>query len=229
MDRKIFSIGGIILLLFVTYSCVSHPEEALLKRYFNACSLNDIATMSKMALEPIKIDFESWEIINIGEEMIEPASLPEINQKELELKKKVEESVGITLDAKEDLDIAEFDLEKARTRAARNAAGKKINEMKAKYEEQREKHNLVQKDYNEAKAAAKREDEISTFSLGRGEVPNIRDFTGEVYSKDVEVRIKGESGTKDYKISLKKYILKDEVAGMTFRGRLIILKFEDLN
>ena len=226
MARKSLYVIGIILLLFVLQSCKSKPEEGLLKRYFGAIILNDVTTMSTMALEPISMDVASWEITSVSEERIEPALLPELNKKELELKKKVEESVVITLDAKDELLDAEFELERARTRAAKRAAQKKVNELQAKYDEIRENHNQVQKDYSEAKSATAREEEITSFSLGAGEISNIRDLTGEVHFKEVEVKVQGESDTKNYKLYLRKYNLKDEVLNVNRRGQWKIIKFE---
>ncbi|MFW6159831.1 MAG: hypothetical protein ACOC57_01665, partial [Acidobacteriota bacterium] len=122
MSRKVLSIMGVLIILLAFQSCASNPEKNLLKRYFDAVSLNDTSTMSTMALSPVSIEFERWEIISVSEEVVEPFKLPEMDKKEQELKKKVEESVGITLDARDALDDAKFDLEKARTTAAKRAA-----------------------------------------------------------------------------------------------------------
>jgi len=229
MRKKSLSAICVILLLFILQSCQSKPEKALLKRYFDAILLNDVTTMSTMALEPISMDVETWEIVSVDEEIVEPAPLPELNKKELELKKKVEESVGITLDAKDELLDAEYELEKSRTRAAKRAAQKKVNELQAKYDEIYVNHQQLQKDYNEAKTVTAREEQISSFSLGAGDISNIRDLVGEVCSKGVEVKVEGKSGTKNYKLYLKKYDLKDEVLNVHRRGRWIIIKFELLS
>jgi len=226
MRKKSLSAICVILLLFILQSCQSKPEEALLKRYFGAITLNDVTTMSTMALEPISMDVESWEIVSVDEEITEPAPLPELNKKELELKKKVEESVGITLDAKDELLDAEYELDKARTRAAKRAAQKKVNELQAKYDEIYANHQQLQKDYNEAKAVTAREEQITSFSLGAGDISNIRDLAGEVHSKEVVVKVEGKSGTKNYKLYLRKYDLKDEVLNVHRRGQWKIIKFE---
>ncbi len=226
MKRKSLSAIGVILLLLVMQSCASHPEEGLLKRYFNAIILNDVTTMSTMALEPISMDVESWEIINVSEEKIEPASLPEMNKRELELKKKVEESVGITLDAKDELLDAEYERDQARTRSARRAAQSKVKELQAKYDEIYEVHQQLQTDYNEAKAATAREEQITSFSLGAGDITNIRDLTGDVHSKEVDVKVVGKEGTKNYRLYLRMYSLKDEVLNLHRKGQWKIIKFE---
>ena len=226
MKRKSLYTMGVILLLFVLQSCTSHPEEGLLKKYFSAITLNDVTTMSTMALEPISMDVESWEIVSVSEEKIEPATLPEMNRLELELKKKVEESVGITLDAKDELLDAEYERDQARTRTARRAAENKVKELQATYDEIYATHQQLQTDYNEAKAATARDEQITSFSLGAGDITNIRDLTGEVHSKEVEVKVVGKEGAKNYKLYLRMYNLKDEVLNVHRRGQWKIIKFE---
>ena len=229
MKRKSLCAIGVILLLFVLQSCTSNPEEGLLKRYFSAITLNDVTTMSTMAVEPISMDVESWEIISVSEEKIEPASLPEMNRLELELKKKVEESVGITLDAKDELLDAEYERDQARTRAARRAAQNKIKGLQATYDEIYAVHQQLQTDYNEAKAATAREEQIASFSLGAGDITNIRDLTGEVHSKEVDIKVVGKEATKNYRLYLRMFNLKDEILNVNRRGQWKIIKFELLS
>jgi hypothetical protein len=229
MDRKTLSLLAVILVLCFFCSCSSHPEEALLKRYFAALSLNDNTTLSTMALEPIDISAESWEIINVSEEVVEPFKLLDMNKNELDFKKQLENHVGVTLDARDEWDNVVYEEERARTRAAKRAAKAKADELKVKYDEVLGEHKEMQKNYNEAKAAAAKEEEIATFSLGTGELPTIRDFTGEVFKKEVDVKTEAETGVDNYRIYLRRYILQDEATGIHHRGRWIILKFENLN
>ncbi len=227
MRRKIPIILGLAFLMFIVQTCKHNPEEGLLKRYFHAVSLNDLTTMSTMALEPFDMDVKSWDIISVSEEVIKPAPLPELNKKELEFKKKLEDHVGVTLDARDALDEAEFELENARTRAAKNAAQTKIDELQAKYDEIYEEHKELQRQYNESKAAAAREEEITLFSLGAGEIPNVRDLTGDSQSKEVDVKIVIKEGEeKTYRFYLKRYDLRDEAMGLDRRGRWVIVLFE---
>jgi hypothetical protein len=228
MNRKVLSILGVAFLIFALQGCSTNPEKGLLDRYFNALSLNDVTTLTTMAIEPVSFEFDSWDITSVSEEIIEPAKLPGLNTQELDLKKQVEDSVGITLDARDDLDDAIFERDNARTRSARRAAQKKVDEMQTKYDEQYVRHQQLQKDYNLAKETAGREEEVSAFSLG-GEYINIREFTGNIHSKEIEVEIIGAEGTNHYKIYLRQYMLKDEAANMSHRGRWIIVKFEKLD
>ncbi|MCK4645219.1 MAG: hypothetical protein KAU46_03110 [Candidatus Aminicenantes bacterium] len=228
MKRKSLSLTGVILLLFAMQSCTSKPEQSLLKRYFHAIAMNDTMTMSTMALEPIKLDVDSWEIVNVSEEIVEPASLSELNKEELEFKKRVEDSVGITMEAREILLDAEYERDNARTRRAKNALQKKVDELDTKYKEIRAKHDQLQVDYNQAKTASSKEEEITIFSLGAGDVLNVRELTGDVHFKKVELKIQGKEGTKNYIFHLRQYTLRDELLNINRRGRWVIVKFEQL-
>lgn len=229
MDRKTLSLLAAVLVLCFFCSCSSNPEEALLKRYFSALSLNDNTTLSTMALEPTDISAESWEILSVSEEVVEPFKLSDMNKDELEFKKQLEDHVGVTLDARDEWDNAVYEEERARTRAAKRAAQAKADELKVKYDEVLSEHKDMQKNYNEAKADAAKEEEIATFSLGSGELPTIRDFTGEMFKKEVDVKTEGEAGVKNYRIYLRRYILQDEATGIHYRGRWVIVKFENLS
>jgi hypothetical protein len=224
MNKKIFSYLGIVLLIFLIYSCSSHPEKALLDKYFNAMSFNDLNTLSTMAIEPADFEFDSWEITNVSEESIEPFALSEMDQKEKELKKKVDDSTINTLDARDAMDVAKFEMERRRTRANIN----KFNEAEEKYNTMYEAHKELQKEYNEMEKAAEREEKISLFSLG-GDFPRIRQFEGDVHKKEVEIIVKRNGEEANYKIYMSQYELTDPENNITHTGRWIILKFENLD
>jgi len=220
---------GVILVLFSLQSCKSKPEQTLLKSYFHACSLNDVTTMASMAIDPVKIDAESWTITKVSEEKIEPAVLPEMSKAELDLAKQRDAHIPVTLDAKDELDGAKDEYNSARTGAAKAAAKAKMDAAQKKYDDEYKLHQDLIKQYNDAKAAAAKEEEITTFSLGAGQLANIRDLKGDVHSKEVEVQVKFKDGsTKNYKITTRMYRLKDEAANVAHPGRWIITKFEQL-
>ena len=229
MRKKGLFIVSLVLMLASLQSCGSKPEQNLLKGYFNAVALNDLTTMSTMAVDPIKIDAASWKIVSASEEKIVPASLPDLNAKELDLKKQVEQHVGPTLDSKDTLDVAKDDYNSARSGAAKAAAKAKMDAAQVKYDEEYKLHQDLQRQYNETKAAASKEEEITTFSLGAGQLPNVRKLKGDVHSKDVEVDVTLKDGTtKKYKVTMELYRLKDEAAGIPRNGRWVITKFETL-
>lgn len=230
MRRKGLFVLGILMLAFVVFTlqgCKSTPEKGLLSAYFHAIALKDTMTMSTMAIEPVSIDVDSWQIASVSLEQTETAVLAEVNKKELELKKNLEGHVGPVMDAEDEKYAAEEEYKSARTGAAKAAAKKKLDEAAVKFEQEREIHRQLQKDYNDAKAAAAREEQIALFSLGAGQVPNIRDLTGTVHSKEVDVKVTGKDGQqKTYRFYLKRYELKDEATNLTRRGRWIIVRSE---
>ena len=228
MTRKTCSVIGIILLLSVLTSCGASPEEGLLKRYFSALTMNDRMTLSTMAIEPIAIDAQSWEITMVSEEVIEEFKLAEMDATERELQKKLTDHVGPVQELDDELWAAKEDLKAARTGSARRAAQAKVDEAQAKFDEERAIHSEMQKEVNEAQAAARKEEEIAEFSLGAGNLPNIRSLTGEVFSKEVDLQAVGQTETKNYRFYLRRYALEDETLNVPYRGRWIITKIESI-
>jgi hypothetical protein len=229
MRKKTLIVLGIALAVFALQSCSSSPENSLLARYFNAISLNDNATMSSIALEPAQMNFTSWSILSVTPEKIEPVSLPELAKKEAEAKKALEQHIAPTMEAKDNLDAAKEDLDLARTSGARAIAKKKVDELQAKYDEEYNKHKDLQKAYNDAKSAAAAEEQVEAFSLGGSEPANIRDLTGNVHSKDVEIQVTLKDGAvKKYRVHMLMYDLKDEALNLSHTGRWIVTNFEQI-
>jgi hypothetical protein len=182
-----------------------------------------------MAIDPQGIEAQSWQITSVSLEETKPFDLPEWNKKELELKKNLEAHVGPVMEAEDAKYSAEEELKTARTGGARAAAKKKMEEAAAKYDQEREVHRQLQKDYNDAKAAAQRVQDIALFSLSEREMPTVRDMTGTIHSKNVEVKVVDKSGqTKNYRFHLEKYVLKDETSGYTRNGAWKIIKLEPI-
>jgi hypothetical protein len=217
------------VVLFSLRGCKSGPEKSLLSAYFHAISLKDTSTMATMAIDPQSIEAQSWQIITVSLEETTPYDLPDLNKKELELKKKLEDHVGPVMEAEDGKYTAEEELKTARTGGARAAAKKKMEEAAAKYDQEREVHRQLQKDYNDAKAAAQREQDIALFSLSEREMPTIRDMTGTIHSKTVDVKTVDKSGVaKSYRFYLEQYLLKDEASGYTRNGAWKIVKLEPI-
>jgi len=229
MRKKSLIVLGICLSMLALQSCKSKPEQALLSNYFNAIRMDDNTTMASMAVEPMKIEAESWKIVSVSEEKIEPAVLRDLNQKEIDLKKQFDASSAPALDAQDALSVAKDEVTSARTGAARAAAKAKQDEAQKKYDTAYAANRALLKSSSEAKEAAAKEEEIMAFSLGLRQLPNIRELTGEIASKDVQIEIKTKDGqTKNIKIYMRKYTMKDEAAGLVHRGQWKITKFETL-
>lgn len=228
--KNLYLLGAILIVIAALSSCASQPDKAVIDRYFHAIQLKDLKTMGMIAVSPIDIDFTSFQISKLSETKIQPAPLPEMTKKEAELKKKLEDHIGPTLDAKDLLDGAQEELDNSRTRAAKNAAQKKVDDLQAKYDQEFGLHKQLQQDYNDAKSAAAREEDTSIFSLGETEVPTIRDLTGEVQSKEAEVKVITKAGAeKTYLFQLRLYNLNDEILNRPRRGRWVITDIKSIN
>jgi hypothetical protein len=229
MRKKTLIVIGLVLVAFSLQSCSSKPEQGLLKKYFNAVRYNDNSTMSSMAIEPLTMEISGFDVVSVSPERIEPSGLADLNAKEAELKKKLEDHVGPTIDAKDALDVAKDELDNSRTKGGKAAAQKKVDEMQVKYDQEFGLHKDLQKAYNDAKAAAAREEEITAFSLGAKNLANIRDLKGEVHSKEIEIKVHVKAGgDKSYKLFMRTYNLKEEASGLKHNGRWVIVKFEPL-
>jgi hypothetical protein len=230
MRKKALVVIGVFVAFLVIQGCTSAPEKILLKKYFNAVAMNDNDTMSSIALEPIQPDMTSWSIVSIGEESIEPSSLPALNATEVEAKKAQDAQISPTLDADSALKDAQYEKDLARSAAGKAAAQRTIDKLQAAYDIENTKMQELKKAYNEAKAAAAAEEEMTMFSLGQGELPIVRSLTGDVHSKNVEIAITMKSGqTKNFKLLLKLYMLKDEANNLRYPGRWVIIRFEPLS
>jgi hypothetical protein len=229
MRKKSLIVLGICLAMLSLQSCKSKPEQSLLNSYFNAIRMNDITTMASMAVDPMRIEAESWKIVQVSEEKIEPSNLRDLNQKEIDLKKQFEASSAPAIDANEALMVAKDEFTAARTAAAKAAAKAKQEEAQKKYDAAYEANRALLRNSNDAKEAAAKEEEIMAFSLGLKQLSNIRELTGDVASKEVQIEVKTKDGqTKNIKIFIKKYTMKDEAAGLVHRGQWKITKFETL-
>ena len=230
MRKKTLLVIGVFVAFLVIQGCTSAPEKTILKKYFNAVTMNDNDTMSSMALEPIQPDMTSWNIVKIGEDKIEPATLPALNAAEIEAKKAQDAQIGPTIDADTALKDAQYEKDLARSAAGKAAAQRNIDKFQAAYDIENGKMQDLKRLYNEAKSAAAAEEEMTMFSLGERELPVVRSLTGDVHSKDVEIAITLKSGgTKNYKLLMKQYMLRDEANNLPHRGRWVIIKFEPLN
>jgi len=219
MGKKCVYALSALVLLFALTSCMSKPEDSLLKSYFHAIMLNDVTTLSTMALEPMMIESESWKITSATQEKIEEAYLPGLNKTEMELKKKMEDHVGPTLDAKDQLDAAQDELKYNKSAAMK----KRVADLQAAYDKIFEEHKQLQKQYNDAHAAAVQEENITKFSLGAGDITNARELTGQVHSKQVEVAASKGGQTKNYRFYIRQYVPKDQTP-----GRWIIIRIEPI-
>lgn len=229
MRKRTLIVLGIFAAFIVIQGCMSAPEKTLLKKYFNAVQMNDNDTMSSMALEPLQPELGSWSILNIGADKIEPAALPDLNKAEIEAKKLQDAQIGPTIDADTAVKDAQFEMDTTRSAGAKATLKKRVEELQAKYDIENGKMQELKKAFNAAKTAAAAEEEMTMFSLGQRELAIVRELTGNVHTKEVDISISNRAGVaKKYRLLLKQYLLKDEANNIRYNGRWVIIKFEPL-
>lgn len=230
MRKTTLCVICLLVAFLAIQGCTSKPEKSLLSRYFNAVTLNDNDTLSSMALEPFQPEMTAWSIVSISPEKIEPAKLPDLNKAEIEAKKAQDAQIGPTIDADTLLKDAVYEKETSRSAAGKAAAQRKIDELQVKYDAENAKMQAFKKDYNAAKAAASAEEEMTMFSLAARELATVRELTGNVHSKEVEVTITTKAGgAKNYRLYMRQYLLQDEVNKIPHRGQWKIIRFEPLS
>ncbi|MCX8161016.1 MAG: hypothetical protein N3G18_08830 [Candidatus Saccharicenans sp.] len=224
--KSLWLIGLLTVAILIAAGCSSSPEKTLLDKYFHAVSMKDNQTMAAMAWKPLEIDYASFTILEVTPEKVDPVSLPALNDKEAEAKKKVDDHIGPVVDAKDALDAAKDELDNARTSAARAALKKKVEQLQAKYDEEYNVHRELQRLYAEAKDAAAKEEQITLFSLGLKSLPGIRSLNGDVHSKQLVISVKNKAGAeKKYKVEMRRYVLKDETGKVAYNGQWKIIDF----
>jgi hypothetical protein len=229
MRKRTLIVLGVFVAFFVIQGCTSAPEKTLLKKYFNAVQMNDNDTLSSIALEPLQPELGSWSILNIGTEKIEPATLPDLNKAEIEAKKLQDAQIGPTIDADTAVKDAQFEMDTTRSAGAKATLKRRVEELQAKYDVENGKMQELKKAYNAAKTAAAAEEEMTMFSLGERELAVVRELTGNVHTKEVDISISNRAGVaKKYRLLLKQYLLKDEVNNIRHNGRWVIIRFEPL-
>jgi len=143
-NKNLWLLGLIFVGLMVYAACSSAPEKTLLDKYFHAVSMKDNQTMAAMAVEPLVIEAESYQIVENPPVQVTPVKLPDLDKQEAEAKKKMEDHIGPVVEAKDALDAAKDELDYARTSRARAALKKKVEELQAKYDTE---YNLHKIDY----------------------------------------------------------------------------------
>jgi hypothetical protein len=230
MRKKTLIVIGVFTAFLIIQGCAPAPEKTILKKYFNAVQMNDNDTMASMALEPFQPELGSWGIVSIGEEKVEPAALPELNAAEVEAKKLQDAQIGPTIDANTALQDAQYERDTSRSAAGKRAAQRMVDELQVKYDEENAKMQELKKAYNDTKATAAAEEEMTIFSLGARELAIVRQLTGQVHSKEVVVAITNRAGeTKNYKLQMRRYDLRDEANNIPYPGRWVIINFEPLS
>jgi len=209
--RNFFLIFVLLSVAIFITSC-SKPEETTISKYFQAMDVGDEGdrdTMTSMAIHPKYIKFDSYEIVSIGESVVKPIVLPELNKQLVEIDKQRKD---IRLSAQE-ADDAVFDLEDEiadeRSASKKRELNKKLDDAKAKKAEVVLRFKNLIKQKKDLEKRIEFEKSLMKTSSGRSKMPNIDMYSGNSHTSKVDVKITLPSKEiVDYVFILKKYVLK---------------------
>ena len=184
----------------------SSAEKNVINQYFTALRANDQGTLTSFAMVAFDQKVDDWNVVAVGPETKTPVTLPDLvkKQKELEAQqtanKKDYQAWGNDLAVYPKLD----QVREARTKNAKVPVA--LQPVAEKYDSFLAKDREFKKSVGEAKEAVERERRNVTLSVGQ--VEDVDNLAGEVFSKDVDVNLTINGQVKPYVITMRKYELK---------------------
>ena len=199
----IFLISPLTLQLI---ACGGGPERTLLRTFFTAVQANDNATLASMSTVGFEGTVESYEIVSVGEETVQPFRLPDILEASEEAKTTRDEhweEFGIFQDEHfEDIEAIQDRVEQEPDYRFSGSRG----ELQTEWERWREERSAHEAALREANAAVDRERTQASMSVMGA--TTLTGFSGEVVTKDVVVNVTTqEDGLKPYRFTLSRYNL----------------------
>ncbi len=222
--KRIFLILILLSVAIIMTSC-SKPEEATISKYFQAMRVGEAGdkdTMTSMALNPKHIKFDTYEIILVGEAVIEPILLPALNAKLAEIGKDKKEIGLAAQEANDSILDLEDELADARSSSKKRELNNKLKEAISAKDELVSNFKKIIKDKKALEKQIEFEQALMKTSAGRS-MPNIEMYTGDSYTSKIDVKV--TLMTKeivDYVFIIKKYILKLEEKELP-RNRFLII------
>ncbi|MCP5053238.1 MAG: hypothetical protein GY940_39095 [bacterium] len=218
--RKSILFLALLSMVIVMTSC-QKGEEVTISKYFEAMKLNDKDTMSSMATEPIDIEFKEYEVVSVGEPVVEELLLPKYKQEVVDLGKKVKDQTDVAMEKRFEIDDLKDEMEETRRRTKKDELQKKIDEAELALKAEGQK---VYDISNQIAAVKKKiEMEESLIKTSASVDRNYELWTGESHSVKAIVKITNPEGSsQDYVFLLKKYMMK--LQDRPRNGRLVIVK-----
>ncbi len=227
MKRKsLFLLMAIVVLIVAFMTSCTKPEEAYLKKYFNAIRMNDNDTLSSMAAEPVTFVFTKWKVESVSEVQSGPADYKTYDENYNKIKKELDTLREQILELNDNLEEAKANEKKARGYRAKKKAKETLKELEAKKEELMNQYREKQKELSEAKKTLEHWKRIIFMSLGEMEGVNPAELDLTKETKDVIFTLTTPTGEKKYKAIFIRYNINSPQKRL---GRWLILKFEQIS
>lgn len=221
--KKLLVLVALLFLIIVTTSC-QKPEEITLSKYFQAMKAKDRDTMAAMAVEPVALEFKSWELVSSEAPVSEDIMLPKMIQELTDVKKKKDDQILMVKDKKDALDQLKTKL--GETRGGRQKADlqKQITDMEKEVEAETANYKRDQMNFTQMKNQVENEKKMVTLSTNIEQNQEL--FAGKTVTTKALVKITTAGGDKEYVFLLRKFELVNPVTNKMFSNRYIILKIQ---
>jgi hypothetical protein len=227
LRRKSFLlISALIILVFGSglVSC-GGPDQKALDTYLKAVRNKDKVAMAAVSSVDFPETVQSWEVVEIGAESIEPNPLKNmartLKEAEMDLKYIAEKDYLLLSDNQHHYKRYKAALEKDPDTEFKG----ELAEFHKEYTEIRSKGAEMEKAVEVAKRAYEREKLAAGISLMGGTAsPGM---AGEVAVKQALVNIVTSAGEKPYRITLKNYQLINPEGQVKMRSRWIVTSVEE--
>lgn len=221
--KKLLVLIALLSLIIVTTSC-QKPEEITLSKYFQAMKAKDRDTMAAMAVEPVALEFKSWELVSSEPPVSADVMLPKMIQELANVKKQKDDQILLVKDKKDALDQLKTKL--AETRGGRQKADlqKQIADMEKEVETETANYKRDQMNFTQMKTQVENEKKMVTLSTNIEQNQEL--FAGKSMTAKSIVKISTAAGDKEYVFLLRKFELVNPVTNKVFSNRYIILKIQ---
>jgi hypothetical protein len=220
--RKSILLLALFSMVIVVTSC-SKAQEATISQYFEAMKLNDKDTMAAMSMEPKDLEYTEFEVVSIGEPVVEPLHLADLKKERTDLDQQMKDQRKIATEKKFDVDDLKIELEDTRRRAKKDELEAKIKEAEAALQAEANKIRDIRKSMGAVKRKIARERSLIKASTNIDK--NLEAYTGESHTSKCVVKItKADGQAEDFVFMLKKYTLT--ISERPRNGRWVILTID---
>ncbi len=196
---------AVALGLAVAGLACSSAEKNVINQYFTALRANDQGTLTSFAMVAFDQKVDDWKVVRVGPETKTPVTLPELVKKQKDLEAQLATNTREARTWGNDLNVYPK-LDQVRSLEQK---GQKIpaalESVHQKWSEYNSKDRDLKKAVAEAKEAVERERRNVTLSVGQ--VDDVDNLGGEVFSKDIDVDLTINGQVKAYVMTLRKYEL----------------------
>ncbi len=222
--RRERALGAFLTLSALFLVSCSEPERQVVDSFFTAIQARNESAEKAVSIVPFPGKVRSWEIVEIGEETVEPFALPELQAKVEELSKE-RRKVKERNDAFVEEHKSAF--EKYEAKKKEDPEYTFQGEM-ADFQREWEKLKDEQEELDHTEIDLMKQVERLRTAAGLSVNYKVKeDFQGEVRKKIVKVKVGDGSADETYALTLQKFSLVNEKKNINPIGRWVITEIQE--